>query len=240
MELQDAYILHTRPWRDTSILVDALLCDVGRVRAIARGQRSQSGRSKGNICQAFRPLAIALRGSGDLKNIQRIEANGPPCLLPGNHLYAGFYANEILLRALPEADPQPTLFLAYQELLALLSQVDSDIEPALRRFELNLLNELGYAVDFYHDADSGAELAADGHYAFLAEQGFVARLGGRGSEKRELYIGSDIVKVGQGEFSSGASRIVAKKIMRQALQPLLGDKPLQSKMLYRPASKRGQ
>lgn len=235
MELLNAYILHTRPWRDTSYLVDILTLQRGRVRGVARGLRKQSGKNKGNICQPFRPLLLSLRGRGELQTVAAIEPDGPPCTLPGDHLYAAFYANEILLRALPESDPHPVLFRSYRALLDALAMPGLDIEPFLRRFELSLLDELGYGIDFFHDAASGGELQADCGYVFVAEEGFVAREHGQVRERHELYAGSHVLAVGRGEFDSAACRLVAKKVMRQALLPLLGDRPLNSRLLYRPA-----
>lgn len=240
MNLLSAYILHTRPWRDTSLLLDVLSPEQGRIRAVARGQRNQSGRHKGSVCQPFRPLAVALVGKSELKTISRIEADGPPRLLPGKHLYAGFYANEILLRALPEADPHPRLYQAYDALLATLACADADIEPPLRQFEMILLDELGYGIDFSHDAASGLELQPDGRYAFVAEQGFVALGAGRIAQSRAVYRGRDVLALARGQFTEGHSRDVAKRVMRQALQALVGDKPLQSRMLYRPAESAGK
>jgi DNA repair protein RecO (recombination protein O) len=235
MELLSAYILHTRPWRDHSLLVDVLLQQGDRIRAIARSQRKQSGRSKGTICQPFRPLLIAVTGRSELKTIAQLDADGPAFALPDDRLYAGFYANEILLRALPEADPHPPLFIAYQRLLAALVDRQLDIEPPLRRFELTLLEELGYGIDFSHDAVSGEALRAGASYTFIAETGFVELEARQLRDHGNVYSGSHLLQVGQGQIESGASRTVAKQLMRQALRPLLGDKPLQSRMLYRPA-----
>jgi DNA repair protein RecO (recombination protein O) len=235
MELLSAYVLHTRPWRDNSLLVDVLLQQGYRVRGIARGQRKQSGRNKGTVCQPFRPLLIAVAGKSELKTIIHLDADGPAFALPGDRLYAGFYANEILLRALPEADPHPPLFIAYRHLLAALVDRQLDIEPPLRRFELTLLNELGYGIDFYHDARSGEALRSGANYAFVAETGFVELDARQLRDHGNVYSGSHLLQVGQGQIESGAGRTVAKQLMRQALRPLLGNKPLQCRMLYRPA-----
>ncbi len=235
MELLNAYVLHTRPWRDTSSLVDLLLQQGNRVRAIARGQRNQSGRSKGNICQPFRPLSIALSGRSELKTITRLEPNGTACTPPGDRLYAGFYANEILLRALPESDPHPPLFVAYQQLVSALADPRVDIEPPLRRFELTLLEELGYGIDFFHDGISGEGLQAGRDYTFVTETGFVALHQQQRVAAANVYGGNVLLRLGRGEFDAAECRGVAKRLMRQALQPLLGDKPLQSRILYRPA-----
>jgi DNA repair protein RecO (recombination protein O) len=155
--------------------------------------------------------------------------------LPGNRLYAGFYANEILLRALPEADPQPLLYDAYRHLLQDLLDPAIAIEPPLRRFELTLLDELGYGIDFYHDAHSGESIRDGVNYTFVTEAGFIACSGSQIREQGNIYDGARLLQLGQGDLQSDASRVAAKHIMRQAMRPLLGDKPLQSRRLYRPA-----
>ena len=235
MELLSAYILHTRPWRDTSSLVDLLLQTGSRVRAISRGQRNQSGRSKGNICQPFRPLLVALSGNSELKTITRLEPNGVAGSLPGDRLYAGFYANEVLMRALPESDPHAPLFVAYQRLLGALSDPRIDVEPPLRRFELSLLEDLGYGIDFFHDGVSGEPLHAGCDYTFVMETGFVALHQQQRVAAVNIYAGSVLQRLARGELDAADCRAVAKRLMRQALQPLIGDKPLHSRMLYRPA-----
>lgn len=239
MELMKTYVLHTRPWRDSSLLVDLLVEQQGRVRAIARGQRRQSSRHSGNICQPFRPLLASLSGRGELKNLSRLEADGMVCTLPGDRLYAGFYVNELLLRVLPESDPHPRLYAEYQQLLAVLAAPCDTIEPALRYFECTLLEQLGYAIDFRHEAHTGNPLQADTEYQFVAEAGFVA-LDLRGARSGPVYPGTELLQVGRGQLESASTRAVAKQLMRQALAPLLGEKPLQSRMLYQPGAGRGQ
>ncbi len=235
LELLKTYVLHTRPWRDSSLLVDLLVEQQGRVRAIARGQRRQSSRHSGNICQPFRPLLASLSGRGELKNLSRLESGGMVCRLPGERLYAGFYVNELLLRVLPESDPHPRLYAEYQQLLAVLAMPGAAIEPALRYFECTLLEQLGYAIDFVHEAHTGNPLQADMEYQFVAEAGFVA-LDGSGARGGLVYPGAALLQVGRGQLESASTRAVAKQLMRQALAPLLGDKPLQSRMLYQPAA----
>jgi DNA repair protein RecO (recombination protein O) len=98
-----------------------------------------------------------------------------------------------------------------------------------------LLEELGYAIDFNHDALSGEAVEAGLEYVFVAETGFVARGLQSPRERINLYSGHDLLCLGRGEFTQPDARRAAKKILRQALAPLLGDKPLNSRMLYRPA-----
>jgi DNA repair protein RecO (recombination protein O) len=235
MNLLKVYVLHTRPWRDSSLLVDLLVQHHGRVRAIARGQRRQSSRQRGNICQPFRPLLAGFSGRGELKTVSRLEADGPMSSLPGERLYAGFYANELLLRSMPEADPHPRLFNSYQQLVLALATPATDVEPLLRGFERILLEEMGYGIDFRHEADSGDLLQPGLEYQFVAGAGFVPA-DSRDSSPGPTYPGAELLRVGMGQFEAASTRTAAKQLMRAALVPLLGDKPLNSRMLYRPAA----
>ncbi len=235
MNLVKVYVLHTRPWRDSSLLADLLSQQHGRVRAIARGQRRQSSRQRGNICQPFRPLLAGFSGRGELKTLSRLEADGPMSSLPGERLYAGFYANELLLRSMPEADPHPRLFNSYQQLVLALATPATDVEPLLRGFERVLLEEMGYGIDFQHEADTGELLRPGLEYQFVVGAGFVP-VESRNSQMGPSYPGAELLRVEKGQFEAASTRAVAKQLMRVALVPLLGDRPLNSRMLYQPTA----
>jgi DNA repair protein RecO (recombination protein O) len=236
MDLLKAYVLHTRPWRDSSLLVDLLARNHGRLRVVARGQRRQSARQRGNICEPFRPLLAGVSGRGELKTLSRLEADGTMPRLPPERLYAGFYVNELLLRSLPEADPQPRLFAGYQRLVMALATPATDIEPPLRGFERLLLEEMGYGVDFQHRADTGQSIEPGVDYRFVVEAGFVP-VNSVDDHPGPRYPGAELLRVDRGQFEAASTRAVAKQLMRAALLPLVGDKPLNSRMLYQPAAR---
>ena len=130
-ENQQAYVLHTRDYRESSQLVDLFSRDFGRLRAVAKGARGKR-KSGGHQLQAFTPLSLSWRGKGDLKNLTAVEASGNSAVLQGEMLYIGLYLNELLVRLLPEYVPHESLFDRYGELIVQLG-ISNDPEPLLRR-----------------------------------------------------------------------------------------------------------
>lgn len=135
---QATYVLHSRPYKETSALVD-FFTPLGRLRAVLRGARGKAGA----LARPFVPLEAEWRGRGELKTVARLESAGVPNLLNGQALFSGLYLNELLIRLLPAEDPQPEIFAHYAATLPLLA-AGRPIEPLLRAFEWRLLEQLGY------------------------------------------------------------------------------------------------
>ena len=140
--LQSAFILHRRPYRNTSLLLEAFSQEQGRLGLVARGVVAPKSRLKG-LLQPFTPLLLSWTGVGELATLTTAEETALPIALPPNRGLAGLYVNELLVRLLPRLDPLPSLFVAYETLLAELATAPGE-EPPLRRFEKRLLEELGY------------------------------------------------------------------------------------------------
>lgn len=224
--LSPAYVLHSRPYRDSSALVDLLSLHHGVQRVVWRGAR---GQRKGLTPQPFMPLLVALGGRGELKTLLQAEAAGAYTLLQGESLFSGLYLNELLVRLLAPGDPQPLLFAAYQGALEQLAGAAS-VEPVLRRFEWQLLDVLGYGFSLASDAQ-GVPLKPDGRYAWHAEQGLV--------ELSEPLLaadtglaGSALLAMAAEDWSAPPTLRTAKQLMRQALGVHLGDRPLVSRQLF--------
>ncbi|MEH6604777.1 MAG: DNA repair protein RecO [Pseudomonadales bacterium] len=224
-----AYVLHTRPYRDTSVLADFLTAELGLVRAVVKGVRRLSGKASAVRCEPFTPLNLSFTGRGSLKSAWQLEAIGAPLGLKGKHLFAAMYVNELLLRALHEGDPYPDLVRAYQWVLGELEQ-GADIEASLRPFEHSLLNEMGYGIDLYHDVN-GEPLVAAERYCFQPEMGFVP-----GEARGLTWSGAELAHLGEWNLTDQQTRRHAKQLLRQALLPLVGDKPLVSRELFSGAS----
>lgn len=230
MAHREAFVLHTRSWRDSGLLVDLLLRDQGRVRAVARGVRRK--RRGGNPCQLFQPLFVVLSGRSELKTVQHIEACGARYELPGQAMFGGLYANELLVRSLPEAEGNERLFDAYSQLLQQLIRAEHDLEPPLRAFERVLLEALGYAIDFSVDASSGQPLLASASYRFIPEVGFVPVQSEQVPAGGAAFSGRVLLKVARGALDDASSRRCAKRVMRVALRSVIGDQPLHSRLLF--------
>lgn len=228
IELQPAYILHTRPYRDTSMLVDVLTPQFGRMGLVARGVRSRKT-PKRNLLNPFTRLLISFQGKSDLKLLTQFEADGTPMNLSGNYLFSAFYVNELLVRLLPEMDAHEDIFLLYEHSLQRLA-AQQPLEPVLRQFELHLLESLGYGIHLELDAKSGESVSAQRNYCLDPVQGFYQA--DDSVPFNFLFSGEHICALAAGDFLSPDVRQTAKRITRTLLRPLLGNKPLKSRELF--------
>ncbi|UTF61042.1 DNA repair protein RecO [Gilvimarinus sp. DA14] len=228
VELQPAYIIHARPYRDTSFIVHCFTPQYGIVAAVVRGQR-QKKKSQRSLLNPFIPLLISAQGKGGMLLMTHFEARGQPHFLTGASLYSGLYLNELLHRLLPEADPHPEIFTAYQTAIESLVAQEA-LEPSLRRFEMSLLLALGVGISWREAAWDGGPIQADAYYRLETEQGFVPVVAGE--KTAGLFYGEHILQVAGQRFDLATARKTAKLANRQLLQPLLGSKPLRSRELF--------
>lgn len=217
-----AYFLHTRPYRETSVLVDLFTAEAGRLGGVWRGGR----RAKRSAPQLFQPLLVELQGSGELKTVRQIEPAGPALMLAGPALFSGFYLNELLNRLLPRDEIQTGLFVSYAQVLGELAE-GAAVEARLRYFEQQLLETLGYGIDFAHDAESGRMIVDALSYDFHPERGFSPVLPGQSG-----FSGALLVQLAEGEAASPEALQALKQIHRRALARLLGGRPLKSRELF--------
>lgn len=222
-DLSPAYILHSRKYRDSSLIVELFTEKEGRVAGVVRGART----SKGGIVQPFSQLLVAYRGRGDLKTITKIEEMSVG-LLVGENLFIGLYVNEILFHLLGKFEALPTLFHEYKDLLTKLA---SDVfqYQSLREFELRLLSELGYGITFNLEAGAGLPIEANAHYRFEANQGFFLSQG----SGEATFAGEQLLALSKGDFSFPGANSSAKRIIRTSLNELLGGRVLKSRALFK-------
>lgn len=216
-----AFVLHSRAYRESSALVDLFTPD-GRLRAVLRGARGKAG----TLARPFVPVEVELRGRSELKNIGRLEGAGIAHFLTGEALFSGLYLNELLVRLLPAEAPHPDLFQHYAVTLQALA-ANRPLEPLLRAFEWRLLDELGYG--FALDIDlHGAPIAVDGIYRLLPDAG----LEPVGHLQPGLFQGAELLALAEADWSAPGALAAAKRLMRQALAPHLGGRPLASRELF--------
>lgn len=229
--LQPAWVLHSRAYRDSSLLVDVLTLAHGRVSLIAKGvQRPRRrGDSLSSALQPFTPLLVSYKGRSGLKTLIDTEAQRATLRLKGERLYSAMYLNELLTRLLQQDDTCPSVFQSYGATLECLA-TDAPLEKSLRAFEWALLAELGYAVDLSCDGSSGKPIDEQGEYCYCAEYGVVAATGVGGTQMR--YRGADLLAISSGIENEQANR-VEKMLMREMLGAQLGPKPLYSRELFR-------
>ncbi|MBD3670410.1 MAG: DNA repair protein RecO [Gammaproteobacteria bacterium] len=228
IELHPAYILHSKPYRDTSLLLEAFTRDHGRIGLVARGVRGNSGRRKMPL-MAFRAYLMSWSGRGELATLSKWEPHGPPGKLSGSSLMSAYYINELMIRLTHRHDAHPVLFEYYREVLDCLSRHTLS-EACLRYFELNLLDELGYAPDLGHEADSGEPVQAQASYCYLPEQGAMRAYGPCPGVR---VGGKTLLELSERSLSDADSLKESKRLMRAVLQRYLGDRPLKTREIFR-------
>ncbi len=226
--LQPAFILHRRPYRDSSLLLEAFSREYGRLGLIARGAASPRSRLKG-VLQPFTPLLLSWRGDGDLATLSSGEEAGRPFGLLRNRALAGLYVNELLVRLLPRRDVQPALFTVYETLLAELAAVPSE-EPSLRRFEKRLLEELGYGLSLDCEAASGQPIVAEAHYRYVLDRGPLAAAE---AQTGIPISGQGLLALREGMLTDPAVLKEVKRLTRAALAEQLQGRALKTRELYR-------
>lgn len=172
---QPAYILHTRPYQETSLLIEFFTEDFGRISAVAKGAKRPKSRGRG-LLQPFVPLQIACVGRGGLLTLKDFDATAIPILLLGKRLIFAFYLNELLMRLLHHSDAHQELFQYYAKSLRGLRDCGEDFDDCkeqqiLRLFEKCLLKELGYDLHLTNEVESGDPLSPNQWYLFDPERG---------------------------------------------------------------------
>ncbi len=228
---QRAFVLHSRPWSETSLMLDVFTEESGRVRLVAKGARSKRSTLKGAL-QPFTPLLLRFGGRGEVKTLRSAEAVSLALPLSGITLYSGLYINELLSRVLEYETRFSELFFDYLHCIQSLAGATGTPEPALRRFELALLGHLGYGVNFTHCAGSGEPVDDTMTYRYREEKGFIASvvIDNKTFTGRQLKA---LNALNAREFPDADTLRAAKRFTRMALKPYLGGKPLKSRELFR-------
>ena len=239
VQLTRGYVLHQRPFRDSSLIVELFARDYGRLTAFAHAARGV--RTRFTALQPFRPLLLSWSGRGEAPSLSAVEraegvggAGAPGAAgLPAARLMSGFYLNELLLKLLARADPHPDLFDLYEDTLEQLCHGASADAP-LRRFETRLLDFVGYGLNLVAEADTGRPVRAEGYYQFRAGvHGFVvAEPAAPGAIAGHVLRGLAAGSVPDGE---GPMR-QARALMRAALDHCLEGRELATRSVARALS----
>jgi len=221
---QPAYILHHRPFRDTSQILDVMSRDHGKLALVARGSRAAKSRLRG-VLRPFMPLAMSWVQRSDLGTLTGAELHGAPLQLSGDALLSGFYVNELILHFLHRHDPQPEIFGIYESAVRALA-VAENVAPCLRRFEVELLRQLGYALNLDHEAGSHDPLQKELHYEYQFEQGpvRVSR-----SEGPLVFSGSQLLAIAEQRFDEPDILRAANRLLREVVGFHLDGKELKSR-----------
>lgn len=229
ISLQLAFVLHRRPYRNTSLLLEVFGCETGRMGLVAHAAARPRSQLKG-LLQPFAPLLLSWTGAGDLATLTAAEEANRPITLAPDRILAGLYANELLVRLLPRQDAQPNLFTAYQTLLVALAAAPCP-EPALRCFEKRLLEELGYGLTLDREAASGLPINPGARYCYVLNQGPLPA-----SEMPDgIMISGQSLLALRDDLPAAESSVLreVKRLTRAALAEQLRGRPLKTRELYR-------
>ena len=233
--LERGFVLHQRPYRDSSQLLECVTGAHGRMGLVARGSRRAATRQRA-LLQPFVPLKLSWIRRGELGRLTHVEADGPSYALEGQRLLAGFYASELLLRLTARGDPNGEIFSCYSRCLAQLGEAPS-VARTLRVFELELLRALGYGLELDGESATGEPLRADSSYVYELEQGF--RRAELADSDADLYPGRDLLALRDLKLDDDASLRTAQRLLGRVLRAHLGERPLQSRLVLQDIVSRG-
>lgn len=229
VDQQPAFVLHTHPWRETSLIVEVFSRDHGRVALVAKGARRPMSAMRG-VIMAFQPLLLDWSGGGEVKTLVRAERGGGQPLLAGRALMCGYYLNELLVRLTPREDPHARLFDAYAAAVLALGRNEA-LAPVLRRFELALLRELGYGIGLDTDSESGEPVDSASDYVYIIERGPV-RLASTTADLPAVS-GQTLLDMEHEDFSRAETLSQSKALLRMLINHYLGGQTLQSRRVLK-------
>lgn len=239
---QPAFVLHSYPYRETSLVLEVFSKQFGRIALIARGARRPRSLTRG-LLMAFQPLKLSWFGKHELRTLHSVEWQGGQPQLQGTALLCGFYLNELLLNLLVRDDPHEQLFNFYQDTLQRLAQgcvTVNDHAATLRSFEKRLLQELGYALQLAQEADTHAPIVPDVSYQYVFERGAVRDMEKFDTGKKYIngmsvasvsVWGKTLLDLAADDFSDAVSAQQSKQLMRMLLNQHLAGKTLHTREL---------
>ena len=225
---QHGYVLHSYPFRESSLIVETFTRNNGRIPLVARGARRPKSTLRG-VLLAFQPVLLSWSGKTELRTLVKAEWLGGHAPLTGLALICGFYLNELLLRLLPRDDPHERLFDLYRDTLDALAQ-SNEVSTGLRRFEKNLLGELGYGLILEREVITGDAIAAGRRYCYLAERGPVLASDDPSQNGVELD-GQTLIDMQCDNYARTATRHQSKALMRALINHHLGNRRLHTRQL---------
>ncbi len=227
---QPAFVLHGYAFRETSLVLEVFTRNFGRLALVARGARRPRSALRG-VLLAFQPLLLSWAGRSDLRTLHKAEWQGGLPQLKGAGLLCGFYLNELMVKLLARDDPHEELYQIYYQTLRTLSN-GGDHAATLRRFEKQMLKELGYALTLDHDVASGDPIQPDRSYEYLIERGPVRCEGGAAENGLEL-TGQTLLDMLRDDYSNPLTLQQSKALMRVLINHYLGDQTLNTRQLLK-------
>lgn len=230
---EPAFILHSYPFRETSLLLEVFSRNHGRLPIVARGARRPRSVLRG-VLMNFQPLRLAWFGKGEVRTLHSAEWQGGQPQLSGTALLCGFYLNELLLNLMARDDAHESLFDYYQQTLQRLAH-EQDHAATLRCFEKHLLQELGYALLLDREAGSGRPIIAEAEYRYVVEHGALPE--SPDAPEGLTVLGKTLQDIAADDYRDPVSARQGKQLMRMLLNHYLAGKVLHTRELIRDLQK---
>ncbi|MDQ3026466.1 MAG: DNA repair protein RecO [Pseudomonadota bacterium] len=247
------YVLHSYPYRETSLILQAWTEKHGRLGIVAKGARRPKSAARA-VLVPFQLLSLDWFGRGELRTLKTAEPAAPAIPLRGQNLLSAFYLNELLLKLTTRDDPHEGLFAAYDTAITELRELSRKtgdgpsfprdrnegpspvfgIEPTLRRFELRLLQELGYALELAREAGTHAPIAAEREYLYVLERGAIpAPREGETPANAVKLRGLTLLDLDSGRLEDASTVAQAKQLMRLLINHSLNGQELATRAMVR-------
>jgi DNA repair protein RecO (recombination protein O) len=236
----DGFVLHRYPYKETSLIVETFTRAYGRVAMVAKGAK-RNGTNKFAL-NLFQPISLDWFGRADMKTLRAAEHQRIFPQIRGSALMAAFYVNELVLKLAAKDDAHEALFDAYVDTIAALSETTpanglKAVEVSLRRFELKLLDELGYGLTLAHEADSDAPIQPHLDYLYAVERGPIRFTPQSNPPHGHMELvrvsGQTILALAAADLQDASVLLQAKLLMRRVINHHLGDKALHTRQLMR-------
>ena len=221
--LQKAYVIHSRPYKETSLIVTFLTEKKGKISAVAKGAKRKNSRLSGNL-EPFQCLNIDYRGKSDLKSLVLAEPIEMfEDFFGSENLYSAFYVNELINYLVAQADESMEIFDIYKKCISNLKR-NNQIEKILRDFELNILSSLGYEINFLSDYDSNEPIMNGLRYKYSPQSGF--------SKSEQGYDGKILNEINERKFSKNSLQ-ACKEINRTTINYYFEELNIKSRIFFK-------
>lgn len=231
-ELEKAFVLHTRPFKETSLIVELFTQNFGRISVVAKGAKRP--KSKFNyLMQPFLPLLVMWQGNGSLYTLVKAEQEEIAFTFLGKQLLSGLYINELLMKLLAVGDPHSNIFKDYSYTLKELTK-EKPLAVTLRYFEANLLKFLGYELQLEYDISNNERIKPDLNYVFIVDKGPIELTNyvNRYQNAIGIYKGSSLIALRENNITSREEIINTKKFMQNVIHYYLDGKKLKVKEIF--------
>jgi DNA repair protein RecO (recombination protein O) len=234
VHLESGFVLHLRPYRNTSLIIDCLTAQYGRQALVAQGARRPDARRRA-LLQPFHRVRLSWIRRGEMGRLTQVESEEPQFEFGGENLFAAYYLNELLIRLVPRGDHNASILSCYSSCLSRLAGSGS-VARALRLFELELIEALGFGIDLDHDFRTGEPIDPKRRYVFEHESGVTAITA---QATMNAYDGKHLISLRLRELEDDASLRTAKHLLGGILLSHLGDRPLKTRAVMQDLLNRG-